>query len=204
MSEAASTDDTIDRVDLFAPDRVRLDDNDALTELRDDLLRAAYQQREVTLDSGVTQPYYFEKYLIIARPAILRRLGRFLAARIPHETDRIAAPTLGAVALGAAVSLETGLPLAIVRSNTDEGRRGLSVEGGLFRNETVCLVEDVVVTGARAVAAVERLRKAGANVTSAVCILDCERGAASRLEAAGIEYLPLFYYSSLMQGKGKV
>jgi orotate phosphoribosyltransferase len=190
-------------VDLFAATRVRLSDELALSELRDDLLRAAYQSREVHLDSGVTQPYFFDKYLIIARPAILRRLSRFLAERIPHETDRVAAPTLGAVALGAAVSLRTGLPLAVVRSQWGDDGRGRAVEGGLYHGETVCLVEDVVVTGTRAIAAVERLREAGAVVASAVSVIDCERGAAARMRDAGIDYQPLFLFSDLIAKKEK-
>jgi orotate phosphoribosyltransferase len=203
MSEETPTVVGRPSVDLFKANRVRLPDEFALSELRDDLLRGAYQRREVHLDSGVTQPYFFDKYLIVARPAILRRLSRFLAGCIPHETDRIAAPTLGAVALGTAVSLETGLPLVIVRSQWEEGGRGRPVEGGLYQGETVCLVEDVVVTGTRALAAVERLRDAGAVVVSAVSVIDCERGAARRMQAAGVDYQPLFLISSLIPQKEK-
>lgn len=188
---------------LSASRRVRLTDSQALDELRTDLLRAAYQPGEVHLDSGVDQPYFFDKYLIVAKPAILRRLGRFLAARVPHGTDRVAAPTLGAVPLGAAVSLETGLPLAVVRSHAASGRRGQPVEGGLSRGETVCLVEDVVVTGTRAAAGVEHLRNAGADVTAVISVIDCERGADARLHSLGVSYHPLFRYSALFAAKEK-
>ena len=192
-----------DGLTLWAPGRVRLTDSQALDELRTDLLRAAYQPGEVHLDSGVDQPYYFDKYLIVAKPAILRRLGRFLAARVPQGTDRIAAPTLGAVPLGTAVSLETGLPLAVVRSQAEPGRRGQPVEGGLSRGETVCLVEDVVVTGTRAAAGVERLRSVGAEVTAVICVIDCERGADVRLRSLAASYDPLFRYSALFEAKEK-
>jgi len=188
---------------LSASRRVRLTDSQALNELRTDLLRAAYQPGEVHLDSGVDQPYFFDKYLIVAKPAILRRLGRFLAARVPQGSDRVAAPTLGAVPLGTAVSLETGLPLAVVRSHSTPGRRGQPVEGGLSRGETVCLVEDVVVTGTRAAAGVDQLRNAGAEVTAVICVIDCERGADARLRSLGVSYHPLFRYSALFAAKEK-
>jgi orotate phosphoribosyltransferase len=139
--------------------------------------------------------------LIVARPAILRRLGRFLAAQVPQGTDRIAAPTLGAVALGAAVSLETGLPFAIVRSHSASGSRGLPVEGGLSRGETVCLVEDVVVTGTRAAAAVRQLRDVGAEVASVISVIDCERDGETRLRSLGVAYQPLFRYTALFAAK---
>ena len=184
-------------MDLFAPDRVRLDEVANLRELRDDLVRAAYQRRTVQLSSGVSQPYYFDKYVMTSRPSILRRIGRLLAARVPHDTDRLAAPTLGAVAVGTAVSLETGLPLLIVRTTVDPDRQVRAVEGGLHEGESVCLVEDVVVTGSRAMTAVQRLRDAGAQVSSLLCVLDCEHGADVRIAAAGIRYEPLFSYSAL-------
>lgn len=205
MTEPMRLRDRPGGIDLFAVNRVRLTDEASLEELRGDLMRAAYQRRDVTLDSGVTQSYYFDKYLITARPAILRRLARFLAARIPHETDRVAAPTLGALVLGAAVSLESGLPLAVVRSEdparTSHGQR--DVEGGLYRGETVCLIEDVVVTGSRAAKAVKRLRDVGAVVTSVVCVLDCERSADTRLAALDLRYAPLFRYSMLTKVGGE-
>lgn len=188
-------------MDLFGRDRVRLSKAQALAELRDDIQRAAYQPGDVKLDSGVSQPYFIDKYLIVARPAILRRLSRLLAAMIPPEVERVAAPTLGAVALGTAVSLEAGLPLAIVRTQWDQSRRGHPVEGGIRRGETVVMIEDVVVTGSRALQAVERLRDSGAQVDTVVCVLDCERGAAELLSSKGIELSSLFRYSSFTSSR---
>ena len=181
---------------IFDLNRVRLSQAQGLHELKDDLLRASYQPGAVHLDSGVEQPYFFDKYLIVSRPSILRRLSRYLAERVPAETDRIAAPTLGALAIGTAVALETGLPLAIVRTEWDEKQKGRPVEGGLHQGETVVLIEDVVVTGSRALGAVERLRNAGARVTAVLAAVDCERGADRRLADADLLYEPLFRYSA--------
>lgn len=186
-------------LNLFDETRLRLADVDALRELREDLLRASFQRREVRLDSGVQQPYFFDKYLIASRPSILRRLARFLAGEVPPGTDRIAAPTLGAVAFGTAVSLETGLPLAIVRTHWASSQRGEAVEGGLHRGETVVLIEDVVVSGSRALHAVERLRSAGATVTAVVAAIDCERGADAAMARNEVAYIPLFRYSNFSQ-----
>ena len=183
-------------LNLFDETRLRLSDADALRELREDLVRVSLQRGEVRLDSGVQQPYFFDKYLIASRPALLRRLARFLAAEVPPETDRLAAPTLGAVAFGTAVSLETGLPLVIVRTHWEEGRRSKAVEGGLHRGETVVLIEDVVVTGSRALHAVERLRSEGATVTAVVAAIDCEQGADRAMARQQVAYAPLFRYSN--------
>ncbi|MCU1615056.1 MAG: orotate phosphoribosyltransferase [Frankiales bacterium] len=182
-------------LNLFDETRLRLADAETLQELRDDLLRVSFQRRDVRLDSGVQQPYFFDKYLMASRPSILRRLARFLAADVPAGTDRLAAPTLGAVAFGTAVSLETGLPLALVRTHWDGTRGSAAIEGGPHRGETVVLIEDVVVSGTRALHAVEQLRSAGATVVAVVAAIDCERGADAAMGGQGVDYVPLFRFS---------
>jgi orotate phosphoribosyltransferase len=182
-------------LNLFDETRLRLADAEALRELRDDLMRVSFQRRDVRLDSGVQQPYFFDKYLMASRPSILRRLARFLAAEVPAGTDRLAAPTLGAVAFGTAVSLETGLPLAVVRTHWDGTRGGNAVEGGLHRGETVVLIEDVVVSGSRALHAVEQLRSVGATMVAVVAAIDCERGADAAMAGQDVDYVPLFRFS---------
>jgi orotate phosphoribosyltransferase len=67
----------------------------------------------------------------------------------------------------------------------------------------VTLVEDVVVTGERALTAVGRLREEGADVMAVVCAVDCERGADDRLAREGIPYFPLFRYSAFTRAKEK-
>ena len=91
---------------------------------------------------------HFDKYLFETRPAIMRRLGRFLADLVPRDTDRLAAPALGAMALGTAVSLELGLPLVIVRPDSEPGS-SRAIEWELYAQEEVTLIEDMVVTGDR-------------------------------------------------------
>jgi orotate phosphoribosyltransferase len=60
------------------------------------------------------------------------------------------------------------------------------------------LIEDVVVTGQRALSAVEELRKAGVEVGLVISVVDCDRGAAARFSAAGLDYDPLFRSSILL------
>lgn len=177
-------------LDLSMTDRVRLSSDEAVAELRADLLRASYRRGTFELPNGVTSRGYFEKYRFVTRPAILRRLGRFLADLVPATTDRLAAPAIGASLLGAAVSLETGLPLAVVRTGSDRDRPGTNrIEGGLHRGERLTLVEDVVVTGTRAATAVDELRRAGAVVTTVLSVIDGLSGAADRFD--DVAYRPL-------------
>jgi orotate phosphoribosyltransferase len=178
------------RLDLLAESRVRLERDQALAELRADIMRVAYLTGDFELSRGLRRPYYFDKYAFQTRPAILRRLGTFLAELVPREADRLAAAALGAVALGTAVSLELGLPLVIVRPEAQPDSRR-AFEGELYSGEAVTLIEDVVVTGDRALRAIDPLRRAGARVTHIVAVLDRREGAAKRLTEESIDYRPL-------------
>lgn len=186
------------RIDLLSSDRVRLSRERSLQELREDLMRVAYVPGETSLASGVTSSGYFDKYLFTAQPGILRRLGRFLGQLVPQGTDRLAAPALGAVPLGAAVSLETGLPFAVVRGAHAARRPDVrAVEGGLFPGERVTLVEDVVVTATRLTQALDQLEAAGARPVDVVAVIDCLHSAAERLRDRGVSYHPLMTIAEL-------
>ena len=179
------------RLDLLADRRVRLPHDEALEELRADIVRAAYVEGDFVLTGGLRRGYYFDKYLFETRPAILRRLGSFLADLVPQESDRLVAPALGAVALGTAVSLELGLPLVIVRPDAEPGSQR-AVEGEIYADEEVTLIEDVVVTGNRALRASSRVSDTGAKVRHIVAVLDRREGAAERFADASIDYYHLF------------
>jgi orotate phosphoribosyltransferase len=105
---------------------------------------------------------------------------------------------LGAVPLVTALSLHTGLPSLIVRVDTPKDY-GTSkrIEGSLVAGERVVLVEDVVTTAGAALAAVEVLREAGADVLGALVVVDREEGGAAAFAAAGVPFQALFTRSSL-------
>lgn len=179
------------RLDLLADRRVALPREVALAELRADIVRAAYVEGDFVFSGGLRRDYYFDKYLFETRPAILRRLARFLSELVPQDTERIAAPALGAVALGTAISLELGLPLVIVRPDAEPGT-SRSVEGELYAGEAVALIEDVVVTGGRALRAISRIEAVGARTRHVVAVLDRHEGATGHFEEKAIGYSHLF------------
>lgn len=179
------------KLDLLSEKRVRLSRSDSLDELRADIVRASYITGDFVLADGVRSAYYFDKYLFETRPAVLRRLSRFLADLVPRETDRLAAPALGAVALGTAVSLELGLPLVIVRLD-ENARNERPLEGEVYPGEDITLVEDVVVTGSRALRAISRLGDSGARVKNVVSVVDRGEGAPERLSEISVGYAHLF------------
>jgi orotate phosphoribosyltransferase len=172
---------------LFPRDRDR-----ELNELARDLVKAGYMRGNFLLSAGRRSSYYFDKYLFVTRPAILRRLGRFLAELVPQGTDRVAAPELGAVLLGGAVCMELGLPLVIVKRESTHYGAGRPVKGELHAGERVTVVEDVVITGTQALRVARVVADAGAVVDGVVVVVDREEGGEQRMIEAGIRYTPLF------------
>jgi orotate phosphoribosyltransferase len=167
--------------------------NDA--ELRAALREHAYLEGDFVLRSGRRSRYYLDKYRFETRPDLLRALGERLAAAVnEHEPDAelIAGPELGAVALAAAASLESGLPFLIVRKEAKAYGTERRLEGVFSPDEEVCLVEDVVTSGGAAAEAIDVLREAGLECRVAVCVVDREEGGADALARKAVRLHALF------------
>jgi orotate phosphoribosyltransferase len=168
-----------------------------LAELGRDLVKVSYLKGDFVLRSGKRSNRYFDKFLFETDPELLRRIGKHLAALVPKETQRLAAPELGAVLLGGAVSMETGLPLVLVRKEPKGYGTSKQIEGHLVQQDRVTLIEDVVTTGGDSLRSAQVLRDAGANIIHLVVVLDRGEGGEDNIRAAGIPYSPLFRVSDL-------
>ena len=162
-----------------------------------DLVDAAVLRGSFVLRSGATSSYYIDKYLFTTRPEILRRLAAELAERLPAGTQRVAGPVLGAVPLASAVSLQTGLPSVIVRTEKKDYGTSKDIEGTLEAGDRVTVVEDVVTTGGAALESVTRLREAGAEVLAVLAVVDREQGGAAAFAQANVPYQALFTRTEL-------
>jgi orotate phosphoribosyltransferase len=184
---------------MSVPDEtVRGEAESALREqVARDMVRHAYLVGDFVLSSGRRSRYYFDKYLFETKPHILRPLARLLASEIPPDTDRIAGPELGAVALAAAASLETDIPFVIVKKGAKDYGTQRLVEGEIHPGEKVVVVEDVMTTGTQAIASAERLRSMGMQVLFILGIVDREEGARENVEAAGFKLRSLFTRTEL-------
>jgi orotate phosphoribosyltransferase len=171
-----------------------------IAELKDlgrELVAASYLKGDFVLRSGKRSNRYFDKFLFETDPALLRRLGRHLAQLVPAETQRLAAPELGAVLLGGAVSMETGLPLVLVRKEPKGYGTSKQIEGRFEPEERVTVIEDVVTTGGDSLRSAQVLRDAGVEVIHLVVVLDRGEGGEENIRAAGIPYSPLFRIADL-------
>src|ERR1700674_2772843 len=166
-------------------------------ELARDLVTASYLKGDFVLRSGKRSNRYFDKFLFETDPALLRKLGTHLAALVPKETQILAAPELGAVLLGGAVSMETGFALVLVRKEPKGYGTSKQIEGRLSHGEKVTVIEDVVTTGGDSLRSAQVLRDAGADVIHLVVVLDRGEGGEENIHAAGIPYSPLFRVQDL-------
>jgi orotate phosphoribosyltransferase len=144
-----------------------------------------------------------DKYLFETDPRVLRGIVTELALMVRNELasgslyDRLAAPELGGVVLGAGLSLEVGLPLLLVRKLAKEYGTTKRIEGRFEAGERIAVVEDIVTSAGAAVQAVEALREAGLVVEDLYCVVDREEGGAAAAAAAGLTLRPLFTSSEL-------
>jgi orotate phosphoribosyltransferase len=172
------------------------------SELRSAIVEHAYLEGDFVLRSGRRSRYYLDKYRFETRPDILRALGKRIAGEVAaHAPDatRLAAPELGAVALAAAASLESGLPFVIVRKEAKEYGTGNRLEGPYDDGECMCLVEDVVTSGGALLDSIEALRGVGLSVQTAVCVVDREEGGADALARRAVRLRPIFRAGELLE-----
>ncbi|MCL6432263.1 MAG: orotate phosphoribosyltransferase [Anaerolineae bacterium] len=163
--------------------------------LRAEVLAAAVLRGQFTLRSGKISSYYVDKYRFQVRPQLLRRVAARLADLVPAQTQVLAGVELGAVPLVTAVSLHTGLPFVIVRKGAKEYGTANLIEGGDIAGRAVTLVEDVCTTGGAALAAAEKIARAGGRLLRIVTVIDRGEGGIDRERAAGYDAVALFTLS---------
>ena len=163
-----------------------------------DLVAASYLKGDFVLRSGKRSNRYFDKFLFETDPQLLKRIAMRLAELVPKNTQRLAAPELGAVLLGGAVSMETNLPLLLVRKEPKAYGTGKQLEGRFSPGERVTVIEDVVTTGGDSLRSIQALRDAGLDVIHLVVVLDRGEGGEDNIRAARIPYSPLFRVQDLV------
>ncbi len=150
-----------------------------------DVADVALLRGDFVLSSGRRSSYYLDKYRFETEPSLLRRIASGLARHLDPHIDRLAGPELGAVALVTALSLETGLPFVIVRRAAKDHGGSREMEGLLKPGDSVAIIEDVITTGGQALAAAERVERAGGRVRQILAVVNREEGGQEAISAAG-------------------
>ena len=97
-----------------------------------------------------------------------------------------AAPGPAFFAVVTAVARHAKLPTAFVRKQAKQYGTARLAEGAEVAGRRVLVVEDVVTSGGQVVISTNELRRLGAHVDHALCVIDRQEGGAQALAADGI------------------
>ncbi|SVD83957.1 uncharacterized protein METZ01_LOCUS436811, partial [marine metagenome] len=112
----------------------------------------------------------------------------------------IAGVATGAIAHGALVAEEMGLPFIYVRSAKKEHGKQNRIEGAYNSGQSVIVIEDLISSGKSSLEAVKALRKEGLNVKGLISIFTYGFDtAAKNFKKANCEFISLCNYSTLLQ-----
>ncbi len=147
------------------------------------LLGASELRGDFVLSSGARSSVYFDKFRFLTDPGLLREVAHAVTRLLPDGITHLAAPEGAATLLVAAVSLETGLPVAVVRKEPKAYGTRSQIEGHAPAGARVALIEDVSTTGHQVLRAARALEAAGCSV--ALIVLAIDRGGAEALRRDG-------------------
>lgn len=162
------------------------------SELAARITAAAHRRGRFVLRSGATATEYFDKYRFESDPVLLAEIARHLAPLVPGGAEVLAGLELGGVPLATALSAATGRPAAFVRKQAKPYGTARLAEGCEVEGRRVVVVEDVVTTGGQVAASVSDLRRLGADVTHALCVIDRSAGDHPALDDAAVTLVSLF------------
>ncbi len=169
--------------------------------LREQILTKAVVHGEVTLSSGKQADYYVDLRRVTLDAQAAPLVGQvMLDLTEDWDFDAVGGLTLGADPIAAAMlhaAANRGRTLDAFVVRKSEKTHGLQrrIEGPDVAGRRVLAVEDTSTTGGSVLTAVEALTAAGAEVVGVAVIVD--RGAAAKVEQAGLEYRTAYSLSEL-------
>ena len=156
-----------------------------------------------TWASGWKSPIYTDNRKTLSFP----RVRSFVKPELCHtiqeqfpEAEAVAGVATGAIAQGALVAEELGLPYAYVRPKPKDHGMGNQVEGQLPKGAKVVVVEDLISTGGSSLKAVEALRQYGVEVVGMVASFTYGFTVAEEaFKAAGVKLITLSDYNAVVE-----
>jgi orotate phosphoribosyltransferase len=152
-------------------------------DLAERLIAASELHGDFVLSSGRRSSVYFDKFRFLTDPDLLKDAAAAVVELLPEGISHLAAPEGAATLLVAAIALQTGLPIAVVRREPKPYGMMSQLEGHAPPGAEVALVEDVSTTGRQVHRAAKVLEEAGCTV--GIIVLAIDRGGAEHLREAG-------------------
>ncbi len=156
-----------------------------------------------TWASGWKSPIYTDNRKTLGYPDVRSfvklELCHLIQSAFP-EAEAVAGVATGAIAQGALVADELGLPYAYVRPKPKDHGMGNQVEGELKKDAKVVVVEDLISTGGSSLKAVAALREYGVEVVGMVASFTYGFPVAEEaFREAGVQLLTLSNYDAVLE-----
>lgn len=169
---------------------------DVRQQLIDRISADAVFHGDFLLTSGKRASYYVDLRRVSLDHRAAPLIGQVmldLIAGVP-DVQAVGGLTMGADPIAAAIlhqGVVRGLAYDafVVRKEPKDHGRGRQVEGPDLAGKRVIVLEDTSTTGGSPLAAVEALRRVGAEIAAVAVVVDRSTGARERIEAAGYPYL---------------
>ena len=151
-----------------------------------------FLEGDFTLSSGKKSNYSINIKKAITEPKILSTISKLISEKVANDDiDKVAGPALGAVPIATAVSLQSDLPLLMIRKEKKGYDTSKLIEWELVEGDNVIVVEDVSTTGGSLLKAIKAIQDNGGNVKRAFVVVDRQEGAIEEFKKEGIELEPL-------------
>ena len=156
-----------------------------------------------TWASGWKSPIYCDNRKTLSYPELRTFIKLELARLIKEKYDNadvIAGVATGAIAQGAMIADELGLPFIYIRSSPKGHGLENLIEGDLKPGQKVVVIEDLISTGGSSLKAVEAVRKAGCEVLGMMAIFTYGFPvAAEQFNSANVELTTLSNYEAVLE-----
>lgn len=158
----------------------------------------------ITLTNGKNSSYYIDIKKVSTKPKILKMISYQMSRLIQiHgiETDYISCIEMGGIPISTAISLETDLPLIIIRKADKDHGITDRIVGDYEKGKSALFVEDVVSSGKSSINAIQVLKSQGLNVKHEICVVDREEGGEENLSKIGVTLTSLVKAKELLRAK---
>ena len=156
-----------------------------------------------TWASGWKSPIYCDNRITLSYVPIRNFIRESLTNLVEFKygkPDVIAGVATGAIAIGALVAQELGVPFVYVRPEAKKHGRKNQIEGHLENGQNLVVVEDLISTGKSSINAVKALKDANVNVKGMVAIFTYGFDVAiENFKKEGVELATLSNYDLLLE-----
>lgn len=154
------------------------------------LAQYGYQYNKETgfvLSSGAVSSEYLDCRQALSHPQVLALAGRALLGRVQFDIKAVGGLTMGAdpLAIGVSLCSETTrrqLRWFSIRKKAKEHGKNRQIEGYMEPFDRICILEDVVTSGASTIQAIRTCYDAGYEILQVLVLVDREKGGLSAIQ----------------------